>query len=177
MVELLESDLDEYSRFAVRLILARFSDWEKFATISKGHDGLGSVVEFNVPCPAMAAESGLWVSTADEELSVGFHTYHCHFTDYENRFNTDQIEDGLQHAADIVDERVGIVTWYCGDRWAGSRIVALPHQGPLPGLFRGSAREAELAPTFGVCDRATLRSWHGRFDRDEIRTEGMSGTS
>jgi hypothetical protein len=170
MPGILDSNLDAYSRLAVALLLARFPDWEPFAQASLRHDGAGSVVDFNVPCPSPAAESGLWVSTADQELSVGFHTYHCHFTDYENRLNKEQIEAGLQQAADILGERVGVVSWYRDETFAGSRMVVLPHPGTLPKLFDGfGPTAAELAGIFSEYDRVTLRSWLGQHDREEVR--------
>jgi hypothetical protein len=169
MVRDWKSELDDYSRFAVSIILARFPQWEAFATLTPQPDGLGSIVAFNVPCPSPAVEQGLWVSTADEELSVGFHTHHNHFTDYENRLNLARIEAGLSHAADIIDDRVGVVSWYHGTTLAGSRSLGLPHSGPLPGLLDGMGAVAELAGHFSHCDRVTLRSWSGRFDREEVR--------
>src|SRR5262245_37421776 len=148
MAKLRESDLDAYSWLAVPLILARFPEWETFAKLSPRPDGAGSVVDFNVPCPSPAAEYGLWVSTADEELSVGFHTHHDHFTDYGNRLNLEQIQAGVQHAADIIEERVGVVSWYRGGAFAGSCSVELPHPGLLPGLLDGLGTGAELAGAF-----------------------------
>jgi hypothetical protein len=172
MAGLLASDLDEYSRVAVPRILACFPEWEQFAKLRPRSDGAGSVVDFNVPCPSPSIEYGLWVSTADEELSVGFHTHHSHFTDYADRLNLGQIEAGLQQAVDVVNERAGVVSWYRGEGFAGSRWVELPHQGPLPGLLDGLGEGSrELADIFADCERATLRSWHGWFDRDEVRTE------
>ncbi len=169
MARLRESDMDDYSRLAVPLILARFPEWEPFAKLSLRTDGAGCVVDFNVPCPSPSVEHGLWVSTADEELSVGFHTHHSHFTDYDDRLNPRQIEAGVQQAADVVAERIGVVSWYRGDGFAGSLWVDLPHEGPLPGLLDGLGLGENLAGLFSGCDRATLRSWLGRFDRDEVR--------
>jgi hypothetical protein len=168
MQRLLECDLDDYSRLAVPIILARFPDWETFATVEPSPDGAGSVVEFNVPCPSPSAEHGLWVSTADEELSVGFHTYHCHFTDFSDRSDVARIEEGVAHAAHIVAERVGVVTWYRDGEWAGSSCVELPFPGPLRGLRSGGD---PLPDGFAGCEWATLRSWLGRFDRDEREKE------
>jgi hypothetical protein len=163
------ADLDEYSRFVVPMVLARFPAWEDFAAVVQRPDGNGGTVDFNVPCPSPAAESGLWVSTADEELSVGFHTHHGHFTDYESRLNVAPIEAGLRHAADIVEERLGVVSWYRGGALVGSRSVGLPHEGPLPGLLDGLGIGGEFAGISSGCDRVTLRSWLGRFDRGEAR--------
>src|ERR1044072_4945803 len=82
MARPLESGLDAYSAVVVPLILTRFPEWESSAKLSPRTGCGGNVVGFNLPCPSPAAEYGLWVSTADEELSVGFHTHHTHFTDY-----------------------------------------------------------------------------------------------
>jgi hypothetical protein len=165
-----ESELDDYSRLAVPLILARFPEWEPFAKLKPRSDGMGSAMEFNIPCPSPGAAYGLWVSTADEELSVGFHTHHEHFTDDERPLTREHIETGLRQAADILEERVGVVSWYRGEAFAGSRSVQLPHPGPLPGILDDMGASAEVARIFSHCDRVTLRSWFGRFDREEFRT-------
>lgn len=164
VLRLRECDLDAYSRLAVPMILARFPDWEMFAKVGPRPGGAGGVVEFNVPCPSLAAGHGLWVSTEGEELSVGFHTHHCHFTDYGDRTHVTQIGAGVAYAGDIVAERVGVVSWYRGGAFAGSGSVELPHAGPLRGPFSGGG---PLADVFAGCERVTLRSWLGSFDRDE----------
>ncbi len=158
MAGLLASNLDAYSRFAVPLILARFPDWEPFAVVQERPDGAGGTVEFNVPCPSPAAEMGLWISTDQEELSVGFHTDHSHFTDYESRLNPEVIGVGIDQAAAYFEDRSGVVSWYQGVQLKGTTSTALPHPGPLPRIF------SRLPLT-----HATLRSWSGRFDRDEPR--------
>ena len=150
------ADLDPYSRFALPLILARFPGWEPFVTVRPLDGGAGAAVEFNVPCPSPAVEMGLWVSTAEEELSVGFHTHHRHFTDYDDRTNLDVIAAGLDEAAAYLDDRLGVVSWYQGDRLVGTTGTELPVDGPIPRMF----------DQFPVT-RGTLRSWSGRFDRDE----------
>jgi len=155
----LEGDLDAYSRLAVSAVLARFPEWEGFARLTPRPDGAGSVVEFDVPCPSPAAAYGLLLSTAGAELTVGFHTHHDHYTNYDNPLDPGPIEDGVRRAADYVGERVGVACWYRGATCVGSMAVALPLEGPLHGL----------EPVFRACDRATLLSWRGRFDREERR--------
>ena len=155
MAKIVLSELDEYSRIAVPFILARFPEWKPFASPTPRPDGLGATVNFNVPCPSPHVESGLWVSTDDEELSVGFHTHHSHFTDYDDRTNFRQIEAGLEQAAAYLEDRSGVVSWYEGDRMVGSTSADLPLDGPLPRIF---------SDDFG--SRGTLRSWSGKFDRD-----------
>jgi hypothetical protein len=169
MATLGDESLDEYSQLAVTLILARFPKWEPFVKLSPRPDGAGNVVEFNIPCPSPAAESGLWVSTADEELTVGFHTHHTHFTDYENRTHHSQIDAGLKYAAEIVEERIGVLSYYSGGKFSGSRSVDLPSPEVLPRLYEDMGLVGKLEGFFRDWERVTLRSWTGRFDRDEVR--------
>jgi hypothetical protein len=161
------SDLDAYSRLAVPMILARFSAWEQFAVLSPRSDGAGCTVDFNIPCPSAGADYGLWVSTADEELTVGFHTHHSHFTDYKTCLNPAMVEAGLEQVSDILAEHVGVVSWYRGGGLAGSQTVALPHRNSLPRPLAGLVFFRKVAHMFADCDGATLRSWQGRYDRDE----------
>jgi hypothetical protein len=156
MAALVLDDLDDYSRFAVPLILARFPGWERFGVVRPRPDGAGGTVEFHVPCPLPGVEAGLYVSTADAELTVGFHTHHTHFTDYDVPASPDQVAAGLGYAAAFLEDRVGVVSWYTGARLVGTTSCELPVSGPVPRMF------ARLAVT-----RGTVRSWSGRFDRDE----------
>jgi hypothetical protein len=168
MPTLLESGLDEYSRQVASLILARFPEWEACARPEEREDGLGSTVQFQVPCPSATLEQGLWVWTGDEELEVGFHTHQRHYTDYEDRLNPEVMEAGVQQIVDVVEERSGVASYYRDGGFAGSRWVELPHERPLPGLFEGFPNAEALGLT-SEYDRVTLRTWLGTFDRDEVR--------
>lgn len=165
------ANLDAYSRIALPMILNRFPDWEQHGKLTSSPDGSGDTVEFNIPCPSAAVECGLWVATFDEELTVGFHTHHAHFTDYENRgANEQEIERGLQQADDILNERLGVVTWYRGEAMAGSSTLELPPPGLLPDMFgRFGDAPTKLAKYINGINRVTLRSWRGQYDREERR--------
>ncbi len=143
------NDLDSYSEFAVGIITRRFPEWVQYAKAS-----LDGTVEFQIPCPSPAVETGLWISTANNELTVGFDTDHCHFTDYDKPCNLGVVHQGLNFAATILKDRCGILSWYQGDRLVHTTQIKLPHKGPLPCLL-------------SKCTRGTLRSWSGKFDRDE----------
>ncbi len=161
--------LSDYSRFALPLILERFPEWEPFARLMPRRDRAGNVVEFNIPCPSEAVEQGLLLSTANEELSVAFHTHHGHFTDRANRNSPAPIETGLEFAAEIVEDRIGVLSYYREDQFAGSRSIDLPAPDELPDLFKDIAFARELMGEAGHWDRVTLRSWSGRYDREETR--------
>ena len=169
MMTLGEDEWDAYTRFAAPLILARFPDWEDIANLMPRADGEGCALEFNLPCPSPDNARGLWVSTADDELTVGFHTHHRHYSNYEIPLNPEQVDVGIQFADDILEERVGVVSWYRTGEFAGSLSVELPHPGPLLGSFDGFPPGFDVGDIVSGLERATLRSWFGRFDREEAK--------
>jgi hypothetical protein len=144
--------LDEYSQVAAQRILERFPDWRTRIVLRRPNGYDHAFADFELPCPSPAIEHGLWVSTADEEITVGLHTYHTHFTNYNEGFDAQHIDDALDHVQELLDERTVIVSWYSGERFAGSSSV--------------DAAVAEAAPSFisGVT-RTTRRSWRGTYDQ------------
>lgn len=145
--------LDEYSRFAVGRILDRFPAWREHMVFRRP-DGYGhAFADFTLSCPSPAIEHGLCVSTADEEITVGLHTHHSHFTDYDNRSNPEHISDALDYVQELLDERTAIISWYTGDRFAGSTSQEVADERPVSSLLLGVTR-------------TTLRSWRGTYDRD-----------
>ena len=109
--------------------------------------------DFEFASPSPTIEHGLWVSTADEEITVGLHTHHSHFTDYDDRTNPAHIIHALDHVQELLDERVAIASWYVGDRFAGSTSHEVSSDRPPSPLLSGVTR-------------TTLRSWRGTQDRD-----------
>ena len=81
-----------------------------------------------------------------------------------------QIEAGLEYAAAIIEDRIGVLSYYGGSQFAGSRSVKLPRPDSLPSLYEGIGLAEKLAFFIGGWDRVTLRSWSGRFDREEIQS-------
>ena len=169
MRPMLMEELDDYSRVVTPLILAKFPDWESLAELSPPSAGERRYVTFSIPCPSRAVEHGLWVSTADGELTVGFHTHHVHFNDYSGGSGPVQIKAGLEYVSDLLGERLGVLSVYRVGRLAGSISLPLPSWGRLTELFSGTP-ESLTAELFVRCERFTVRGWTGRFDRDEANS-------
>ncbi len=145
--------LDEYSRFAVGLILSRFPVWRSHVAFRRPDGYASPFADFELQSPSPAIARGLWVSTADEEVTVGLHTHHSHFTDYDNRFDPQHIIDALDYVQDIFDDRCVIVSWYIGDRLICTTSKDVTTQHPA-------------TPPRGGVTRKTVRSWRGTCDSD-----------
>ena len=116
-------------------------------------------MEFEIPCPSTAVDSGLWISTENNELTVGFHTDHCHFTDYECPQNLAVIHQGLDFVVEILKDRRGILSWYHGDQLVHTTTIQLPHSGPLPCLLSNCTRvRCVVGQASSTKTRAALRS-------------------
>jgi hypothetical protein len=105
------------------------------------------------------------------ELTVGFHTHHRHFTNHEDRMERRHITDGLNYASAIIEERVGVQSFYRNGQFIGSQSIELP---PPVRTRNWDGHESfglwgKLSKFLHPWDRWTLRSWSGRLDRDEAR--------
>lgn len=154
---------DEYSRFAVSRILARFPSWREYMLHRRPAGYAYAYADFELKSRSPATEQSLWVSTADYEITVGLHTHHSHFTHDEDRFNPAHIDAALDHVQDLLDERTVIVSGYVGDRFTGS-------------TYRDVSAARQSSSLIVDVTRITLRSWLGTYDRDdELRTESGLG--
>lgn len=155
-----------FSQILAKEVLRRFPEWEPFGELKRrefpewdsavgapGKQAGVIVVEFHIPCPSPVVLRGLWLSTANEELTVGFDAHHAHFND--RRGGVCSVDDGFRFISEIVAERIGVVGLFRGDEIGGSMAVELPYELPLA-----------LGNTSFT--HATLRSWNSKFDRDEV---------
>ena len=135
-------------------VLNIFPKWRALLRTGTADDGTPfEVLEGPAP-PGSDAAAGLFVSTADGEITVGFDVYHSHFDDWSG-------DDGaLDLIQRIVMERVAIVSWWSGGRWCGSDALDAGEQPGMP----------SWAATQGV-DRIRVRSWRGALNADVERIE------
>ncbi|MGH7997972.1 MAG: hypothetical protein ACREPR_00680 [Brasilonema sp.] len=104
--------LDEYSRFAVNHILKRFPEWENHLSVDQPEGYEKPYAVFELPCPSLTVEQGLWVATFDMEITVGFHTDHTHFNDFDNVLNVEPINNAVEYIDEIISKRIAVVSSY-----------------------------------------------------------------
>ncbi len=96
-------------------------DLEPYVTIKKEH------FEISVVSPAGWE---LWVSSAEEEITVGFAEYHSHFGWHQGD-PTDDASDGANFISALRSGKLVLAMWYTGSEYAGSRPIE-PTENPLP---------------------------------------------
>jgi hypothetical protein len=130
-------------------LLARFPEWLACCREEPGPEGESSLV-IDVPAPPESgAAHGLCITTEDEEITVGFDSYHTHY-DVLCPCDDPAEPAALDFIEGLLSERIAVVSWWQGGRWLSSEQL---HAGdPL--------RLPQWADVSGQVE-AHVRSWRG----------------
>jgi hypothetical protein len=131
-------------------LLQKFPEWRALVsprTDQAGRDYL--LVEVKPPASANV-EHGLAIYTANDEVTVSFDTFHSHFREWNEEY-----ESALEFIEQVVTERIAIVSWWFDDKWLGSSYVAAGH-------------EPEHRSRPPRSNRIRVRSWKGTFNYDRF---------
>ena len=148
------SRLNDHSRTFAQHLFREFPDWLRYARFDPYEEFEKEALLVEVPRPARDARHGLFITTSEWEVSVGFGE------NFHTRFGVSgQDEDGDFHGRalafirDFVAEKLVLVTAFENDQWLGAWTVRVSEDG-LPEQDREE----------GVTLR--IRSWKGTWDRD-----------
>lgn len=100
------------------------------------------------PGPART-DAGFWISTADQEVTVGFGMFHMHF-DWPPRDDV-RPSDPVAFVRSLMADETLVEDWTLDGRWAGSSILAANDEPDLKGMQPGHV--------------VYVRSWSGARDR------------
>lgn len=106
-----------------------------------------------LPSPNAQASAPLWVTTEDDEITVGFDAFHTHFCAWDEATSEEQSFKGaLLLARDLMAERVLVASWWFDGKCGGAQLVERGFTPERPEYFADSAM-------------ARVRSWSGRLDQ------------
>jgi hypothetical protein len=161
------------------LLEAAFPDHPEAITVDAAGD-----LTFRIECPSKSVDKGLWLSTHDEEITIGFHTDHAHSRDWSNDGTDEHITDAIRLARDLLDERLVVLSLYwdgelgmttrCTPEYADAEVgkVAKRTRTRRARLLRPAiASGTRLVPQLALIRRpngATVRSWRGTYDTDRL---------
>lgn len=152
--------LNKYTQQVVTEMIAAFPSW--FDLILQMCDESGAL-DFKIDAPSPLIKGGLWVLTEGDEVIVGVHTHHVHFTYYETHTNfTDHILSAMKYIQDIISDQIGIVSWYRQEQFLGSATYRTEDDIEL-GKF--------LSQYLPISTRTEIRFWTGKKDREILHLE------
>lgn len=113
--------LTAYSSKSLGVLLALLPDLESYVTIE------GAYFMISVVSPAGWE---LWVSSEEEEITVGLAEYHAHFGWHEGD-PTDDATDAADFIRALRSGELVLAMWFEGAEYAGSRPIK-PFENPWP---------------------------------------------
>ena len=146
--------LNDHSRqFALRLF-RRWPEWVKYARFDPYEDFEKEALLVEVPRPVDGSRNGLFITTSEWEISVGFgENFHTRFGLSGEPSDMDFYDEAICFLQDFLDEQVVVATAYQDREWLGAWKIDI----------RG-----ESLNEVDVEDGVTLkiRSWLGTHDRE-----------
>ncbi len=103
-----------------------------------------SYVLVTIPSPADPTRT-LHLYTADEEVTVSFDMYECHFS---------EVTSAIEFAEQLMREDLLIASFWKQNEWTGSATVERTEQITMPDSFDRNS------------DLLKVRSWTGRLDHE-----------
>ena len=147
------TELNDFSRVFADKLFARYPEWRKFAeAYSPGDTGPAMCLVVKVPVPESADVDHQLTIYVDDEVTVDFDCFHCHYEWPPGSNESDSSRSALAFIEAILTEKVGIISWWRGDKLAVS--TTFDPQFPDP-----------LQPPTGT-SRLRRRSWQGTFNAD-----------
>ena len=148
--------LNDHSRQFAKQLFRRWPEWIRYAKFDPYEDFEQEALLVEVPRPVEGSEFGLFITTSEWEISVGFgESFHTRFGTSGESAEGDFFAEALQFIEDFVEERLVLATAYQDREWLGAWKID---------LRRESLEELEVEEGVEV----KVRSWRGTHDRNNV---------
>ncbi len=150
--------LNDHSRqFATRLFRV-WPQWHRYSRFDPNEDFEKEALLVEVPRPVDGSSHGLFITTSEWEISIGFgESFHTRFGASGEPANDNFYDEAMAFLEGFVAERIVLAVAYEGREWLGSWKIDL-------------ARESldDVCPEPG--EMVKLLSWQGSHDREVCGT-------
>jgi len=146
--------LNAHSRMFADMLFRRWPQWLQHARFDPYEDFEKEALLVEVPRPVDGSSHGLFITTSEWEVSIGFgESFHTRFGSSGDPGEDNFLEEALVFLTDFVEEKIVIATASENDEWLGGWKIDLRHKG-IEAIDVDS----------GVL--VNIRSWKGSFDRE-----------
>ncbi len=153
------SKLNDHSRDFAHRLFRLFPEWIRYARFDPYEDFEPEAMLVEVPRPVGDPQHGLFITTSEWEVSVGFgENFHTRFGSDGDPGEAHFFDRALAFIEGFVAERLVVATAQQDNEWLGAWTVD---------RTREDIDELTVEP--GVT--LTIRSWRGTFDRKVVTAE------
>lgn len=148
------SRLNDHSRAFAQQLFREFPDWLRYGRFDPYEEFEKEALLVEVPRPASDGRNGLFITTSEWEISVGFgENFHTRFGVSDREGGDDFHRHAIKFVRDFVDEALVLVTAWQDGEWLGAWTVR---------VVDGAVPEQDKDDGVGL----RIRSWKGTYDRD-----------
>lgn len=148
--------LNEFSQRTYDYLKIHFLEILENATFEKSDSG-DNFLKIEKKCPNPNAEYGIYFGSDDEEFTVGFDCYHCHFCGFEEQDFDSELTNAIQLIKDILNNEVFVLKFVYGDRYLGSQIIEKNELDSLDKIMQKWKLKKN--------EQGKIISWDGQFDQ------------
>ena len=153
--------LNDHSRQFSTQLFKRWPEWLQYARFDPYEDFEKEALLVEVPRPVDGSTHGLFITTSEWEISVGFgENFHTRFGTSGEPASGNFYAEALQFISDFVEERLVMAIAYQDNEWLGSWKIHLNKE---------SLDEVKVGPG----ETVKIRSWLGTHDRELLAAEGI----
>jgi hypothetical protein len=146
--------LNDHSRQFANRLFRQWPGWVQYARFDPYEDFEKEALLVEVPRPVDGSSHGLFITTSEWEVSVGFgENFHTRFGTTGESDGGDFYDDAMAFLSDFIEEKLVIATAQEGSEWLGAWKVDLRHE-----------KLEDIVVDEGVVVK--IRSWLGTHDQD-----------
>lgn len=154
MIDLLK--LNDHSRQFAHQLFREWPEWLQHARFDPFEDFEKEALLVEVPRPVDGARHGLFITTSEWEISIGFgESFHTRFGAEGEPGEKDFYGEALAFLRDFVAEKIVVATASQDGEWLGAWQVDRRREDPA---------ELTVEPEVSL----SVRSWRGTYDRDVV---------
>jgi hypothetical protein len=118
-------ELNSFSQRFLQVLRSRLPELAAAARIDTSEAVAPGTLLIELDPPSKNAEVGLWISTNDEEVTVGFDYNHMHFDPWIGASESLSFDQACEFIARILADQALSVIWWMDDVLAGGTFVNL----------------------------------------------------
>jgi hypothetical protein len=116
-------ELNSFSQQFLQVLLSRLPELAAAARIDTSEAVASGTLLIELDPPSKNVEVGLWISTDDEEVTVGFDYYHGHFDPWIGASESLSFDKACEFIVRILADQALAVSWWIDDVLAGGKWV------------------------------------------------------
>jgi hypothetical protein len=149
--------LNEYSQKVYDFLKSNYPTYLKNVSVLPCKNFVDNFIKFEIDSPNKKASYNLTFDTDDNQITIFFDNYHCHYDNFSNLNFNEEIELAIETIAKIIADELIVVSYYSGGNLT---MASLEERFFLDSYYEKLVEDK--------IDTIITTSWTGAFDNQMI---------